>query len=107
MMTRKKKSEGSGIECIGVLHVKEDGAVELAEGVTFPWLSTEPMGVEIDERGMRVAAFMQRRLGADDLRGVAEAIAAIAPVIWAKHAYTQIRPMHLSEFDPEFGGFAE
>ena len=95
-----------GRKRLGVLHVMEDCTTELVEGRSFPWLSTRSMGIDMDDRVMRVVSFMQRSLPVDDLRGVAEAIAMVAPVIWSNHAHISIRPMRLSEFDPDGEGIA-
>lgn len=44
-----------------------------------------------------VAAFMQQTLPADELRAVANAIAAVAPIIWSQYAEQRLRPIVLSE----------
>ena len=51
--------------------------------------------VAIDNRVKSVADFMQQTLQADDLRGVAEAIALIAPAIWGQHRYEKVNPVGL------------
>lgn len=55
------------------------------------------MNVEMNASVKKVAEFMQRELPADELRGVANALAVIAPAIWGRYAETPISPMALSE----------
>lgn len=44
-----------------------------------------------------VAEFMQRNLRADELRGVASALALIAPVVWGHHPASEVAPLSLGE----------
>jgi len=44
----------------------------------------------------KVAEFMQREVPADELRGVANAIALLAPSIWGRHPEQHIQPLELA-----------
>ena len=55
-----------------------------------------PTRVEMDWRVQTVLAFMQQVLPADDLRGVAEAVASIAPAIWSHHQQKHVTSISLA-----------
>lgn len=44
-----------------------------------------------------VAEFMQRSIPADELRGVAKAVALVAPSIWSAYPDQEVRPLGLAE----------
>lgn len=51
--------------------------------------------VEIHPSVNLIAQYMQESLNPNELRGVAIALAAIAPVIWSQFAEIKIEPLHL------------
>lgn len=53
------------------------------------------MEVQMHPSVQKVAEFMQEALPADELAGVAEALALIAPAIWTRYAKVQIAPITL------------
>lgn len=52
--------------------------------------------VEMDHRVKTVVAFMQHQFPAHDLRGIAEAVALVAPSVWGNFRYEQIVPLSVS-----------
>lgn len=53
------------------------------------------MIIEMNPSVKKVAEYMQRELNRDELLGVAQALAVVAPAIWGGDVET--RPLHLSE----------
>jgi hypothetical protein len=53
------------------------------------------MKLEMHPAVQKVAEFMQRELKCDELHAVADALPAVAAVIWAQHSGPRIRPMEL------------
>lgn len=45
----------------------------------------------------KVIEFMQRELPANDLRGIAAAVAAVGEVVWDTYEYRQVSPLTLRE----------
>jgi hypothetical protein len=54
------------------------------------------MIVEMNESVQKVVEFMQREIPADELRGVARMLPAVAEAIWAAFPATQVNPMRLT-----------
>jgi hypothetical protein len=55
-----------------------------------------PMVAQMDARVCTLAAFMQENFLSAELRGLAAAIATVAPALWSQHPYEAIRPLQLS-----------
>ncbi len=55
------------------------------------------MDLEMHPGVKLVAEFMQRNLRADELRGVASALAIIAPAVWGQHPACEVPPLSLAE----------
>lgn len=53
------------------------------------------MNIEMHSSVQKVAEFMQRELPADELRGVADALAVVAPAIWGNYPIKEITPLTL------------
>jgi hypothetical protein len=83
---------GGGIDCEGnplgsiQAHARAKKREAEKEGCT---------GVTMHPGLQKVAVFMERELPIDELRGVAEALAIIAPAIWSRHPQVKIQPMDL------------
>ena len=58
------------------------------------------MTVEMDKDVQAVAEFMQRRISAGRLMGVASGLSAIAPILWGLYPQEEVRPIRLSADDP-------
>ena len=53
--------------------------------------------LEMDAGVRKVVEFMQRELPANDLRGIAAAVAAVGEVVWDTYEYRQVSPLTLRE----------
>ena len=52
-----------------------------------------PTTIEMDYRVKAVVEFMQQKFSADDLRGVAEAVSQLAPIMWGRFRHEPIVPV--------------
>ena len=59
------------------------------------------MELVIDPDVKAVAEFMQANLRADKLRSVAEAVSALAPILWARYESKPIEALFLDFDEPE------
>jgi hypothetical protein len=55
------------------------------------------MKFEVDPHVQAVAVFMQERIPAGRLVGVAMGVSAIAPFLWGHHTQEQVRTLTLSD----------
>ena len=55
------------------------------------------MIVQMNPNVQKVVEFLQREIPADELNGVANAIPAVAAVVWSEYHHQAIRPMKMSE----------
>jgi hypothetical protein len=55
------------------------------------------MEIQIDQDVKAVAEFMQRTMPAAKLVGVAEAIAALSPLLWGRHGTEDVSALRLRE----------
>ena len=78
---------------IGVVHVYDDESIKVVEGVIPASMSRSPMKVEMDERVLKLVAFMQSNYPADELRGVTKALAGIADSLWSRHPFKEVHPI--------------
>lgn len=54
------------------------------------------MKIEMDRDVLLVIEFMQTSIPAERLTAVAKSVAAISPLLWARHGHTEITPFLLA-----------
>lgn len=59
-------------------------------------MSKNAMQLEMNPDVQRIAEFMQSEFPADQLRGLAEAVGKVAPVLWGRYSHTAVYPLHLN-----------